>query len=61
MKTSIRKNAYAVTSESWALAERVHVRGKHGRDRKQHYLSKQARLAVKNGKVDGVDLKNINE
>lgn len=61
MKTSIRKNAYAVTSESWTLAERVHVRGKHGRDRKQHYLSKQARLAVKNGKVDGVDLKNINE
>lgn len=59
MKTSIRKSAYAVTSESYALAERIHVTHKHGRDRKQHYLSKQARLAVKNGKVDGVNLKNI--
>ena len=61
MKTSIRKNAYAVRGESISLAERVHVTHKHGRDRKQHYLSKQARLAVKNGKVDGVDLKNIEE
>ena len=61
MKTSIRKNAYAVSCESYALAERIHVSGKHGRDKKQHYLSKQARLAVKNGKVDGVNLKNIEE
>ena len=59
MKTSIRKNAYAVSCESYALAERVHIRGKHRHERKQHYLSKQARLAVKNGKVDGVNLKNI--
>ena len=51
MKTSIRKNAYAVSCESYALAERIHVSGKHGRDKKQHYLSKQARLALKNGKV----------
>ena len=61
MKISIRKNAYAIPGGSWDIAERVHVSGKHGRDRKQHYLSKQARLAVKNGKVDGVDLKNIEE
>lgn len=59
MKTSIRKNAYAVSCESYTLAERIHIRRKHGRERKQHYLSKQARLAVKNGKVDGVNLKNI--
>lgn len=59
MKTSIRKSAYAVTSESYTLQERINIRGKHGRDRKQHYLSKQARLAVKNGKVDGVNLKDI--
>ena len=57
MKTSMRKNAYAVSCESYTLAERIHVRGKHGRDKKQHYLSKQARLAVKNGKVDGINLK----
>lgn len=61
MKTSIRKNAYEVLCESYALAERIHIRGKHGRERKQHYLSKQARLALKNGKVDGVNLKNIEE
>lgn len=61
MKTSIRKNAYTVPSESYTLAERIHVQGKHGRDRKQHYLSKQARLVVKNGRVDGVNLKNIEE
>lgn len=59
MKTSIRKNAYAVSCESYTLAERIHIRGKHGRERKQHYLSKQARLAVKSGKVDGVNLKNL--
>ena len=59
MKTSIRKNAYAVSCESYTLAERIYIRGKHGRERKQHYLSKQARLAVKNGKVDGVNLKNL--
>lgn len=59
MKTSMRKSAYAVTAESYTLAERIHVRGKHGRDKKQHYLSKQARLAVKNGKVDGVNLNNL--
>ena len=61
MKTSIRKNAYVVSCESYVLAERIHVSGKHGRDKKQHYLSKQARLALKNGKVDGVNLKNIEE
>lgn len=61
MKTSIRKNAYAVPSGSQDITERVHISGKHGRNRKQHYLSKQARLAVKNGRVDGVDLKNIEE
>ena len=33
MKTSIRKNAYAVSCESYALAERIHVSGKHGRDK----------------------------
>ena len=59
MKTSIRKNAYAVVSEGYALQERIHVSRKHGRDRKQHYLSKQARLAVKNGKVDGINLKKL--
>ena len=32
MKTSIRKNAYAVSCESYTLAERIHIRGKHGRD-----------------------------
>ena len=57
----MRKSAYAVTAECYTLAERIHVRGKHGRDKKQHYLSKQARLAVKNGKVDGVNLKNVDE
>ena len=57
MKTSMRKNAYAVSCESYTLAERIHIRGKHGRDKKLRYLSKQARLAVKNGKVDGVNLK----
>ena len=61
MKTSIRKNAYAVKCESYTLAERIHIQGKHGRDKKQHYLSKQARLAVKSGKVDGVDLKKVEE
>ena len=50
-----------MSSESYTLAERIHVRGKHGRERKQHYLSKQARLAVKNDKVDGIYLKNIVE
>ena len=40
MKTSMRKSAYAVTAESYTLAERIYVRGKHGRDKKQHYLSK---------------------
>ena len=59
MKVSIRKNAYSVSCESYTLAERIHISGKHGRDKKQHYLSKQARIAVKNGKVDGVNLKNI--
>ena len=61
MKTSIRKNAYAFSFERYTLAERIHIQGKHGRDKKQHYLSKQARLAVKNGKVDGVNLKNIED
>ena len=59
MKTSMRKSAYAVAAESYTLAERIHIRGKHGRDKKQHYLSKQARLAIKNGKVDGVNLNEL--
>ena len=59
MKVLIRKNAYSVSCESYTLAERIHIQEKHGRDKKQHYLSKQARIAVKNGKVDGINLKNI--
>lgn len=40
------------------MTERIHEKHpKHGRMRKQHYLSKQARRAVKNGRVDGVNLK----
>ncbi len=58
MKTSMRKAGYAVPCESYTLAERIHERHpKHGRSRKQHYLSKQARRAVDNGRVDGVNLK----
>lgn len=58
MKTSMRKAGYAVPCESYTLAERIHLRHpKHGRDRKQHYLSKLARRAVENGRVDGVNLK----
>ena len=47
MKTSICKNAYAISCESYELEERIHIREKHGRERKQHCLYKQARLAVK--------------
>lgn len=58
MKASMRKAGYSVPCESYTLAERIHIRHpKHGRSRKQHYLSKQARRAVDNGRVDGVNLK----
>lgn len=60
MKTSMKKACYAVTCEGYALEERINVRTKHGRTRKQHYLSKQARRAIDKGKVDGVNLKDIN-
>ena len=59
MRKSKRANIYAVRCESYTLAERIHCVGKHGRDRKQHYLSKQARRAVDNGKVDGIDLRKL--
>ncbi|MBQ9340098.1 MAG: hypothetical protein IJS13_07185 [Paludibacteraceae bacterium] len=59
MKTSMRKAGYAVPCESYTLEERINVRTKHGRTRKQHYLSKQARRAIDKGKVDGVNLKDI--
>ena len=61
MKISIRKNAYAAPCESWNLAERIHERSKHGRGRKQQYLSKKARLALKHGRVDGINLKKLVE
>ena len=38
MKRSGRASVYAVRGESYTLAERIYCRGKHGRDRKQHYL-----------------------
>lgn len=58
MKTSMRKAGYSVSCESFTLAERIYERHpKHGRTRKQHYLSKQARRSVDNGRVDGVNLK----
>jgi hypothetical protein len=61
MKRSGRASVYAVRGESYTLAERIYCRGKHGRDRKQHYLSKQSRRAVDNGKVDGVKLGKIKD
>jgi len=60
MKKSKRTNIYAVPSESYTLEERIYCPSKHGRTKKQHYLSKQARRAVENGSVDGIDLRKLN-
>ena len=60
MKKSKRLNVYSVRGESYSLAERIYVpRQKHGRTKKQHYLSKQARRSVEKGRVDGVDLRKL--
>ena len=60
MKKSMRAHIYAVPSESYTLAERIYFRHpKHGRTRKQHYLSKLGRIAIKKGRVDGINLKNV--
>ncbi len=61
MKRSNRTSIYVVRGESYTLAERIHCRGKHGRNKKQHYLSKQSRRAVDRGAVDGIKLDRIKD
>lgn len=59
MKTSIRKSAFSVSGESYTLAERICIKHpKHGRYKKQRYLTKQARRSVEKGNIDGINLIN---
>lgn len=52
----MRNNLY-VGGAGYTLIERIMLTTKHGRRAKDVSMSKRARLAVKRGKLDGIDLK----
>jgi len=61
MKKSLRHTFYAAGGH-YDYADRLYIL-KHGkyREKKSHYMTKKARLAVKNGKVDGINIRQLLE
>lgn len=59
MKKSLRHNYYAAGGH-FDYADRLGIpHQSESRERKQHYMTKKARLAVKNGVIDGINLKDL--